>query len=131
MKLLLAVAVLLMSTLALGECIAFAPPRGDSTSLLARTPLATAVTLSGDFTFFESRHDGCWHVNVIAVQPHLEGGKDLGYTIAYTVTDPDEIEVAFHLFLGPDQSVFEEAMRTAAADTIRNIRFVRSLTKKK
>ena len=48
-------------------CIAFSPESSSPTNELAKQPLQSAVTLSGDFDFYDARHDGCWNVHVIAL----------------------------------------------------------------
>jgi hypothetical protein len=104
---------------------------GVSIADSARDPLATAVTLSGDFEFYASPHPGCWTVNVIALELSMEGGSRSGYAVAYTVTNPHEVEVGFALQVGPDRDVLERAMRAAAASAIQDIRFTRKSNPKK
>jgi hypothetical protein len=120
------------------ECIAFEPIHsgfsagsGADVADSARAPLATAVTLSGDFEFYTSAHSGCWTVHVIALELRTEGGSRAGFAVAYTVTNPHEVDAEFALQSGPDQAVFERTMRAAAASAIQDIRFTRKLNQQK
>jgi hypothetical protein len=103
-------------------CIAFSPESDSPTNVLARDPLQAAVMLSGDFDFYSSRHEGCWSVHVISLPVKSAKGKQVGYAVSHTITDPREIEVGHALTFGPDQDIFLQAMRKATADAIRNIR---------
>jgi hypothetical protein len=111
------------------ECIAFSPS-DSSSSMLAKDPLSTAVTLSGDFDFYPSSHLGCWEVNVIALEATTQDGLRVGYAVSYTITNPSGVELDFALRFGPDQAVIERAMRDAAADTIKHIRVIRKVNPK-
>lgn len=110
-------------------CIAFAPDSNSPTNRFAKDPLETAVMLSGDFDFYASHHDGCWNVHVLSLPIISAKGKPMGYAVSHTVTDPESIEVGHALTFGPDQDIFMDAMRKAAADAIRNIRLTRSAPK--
>jgi hypothetical protein len=119
--------VLMQSLAAVAQqkpCIAFAPESPSATTdIYARDPLATAVTLSGDFGFYPSQHYGCWNVHVLSMPINLEGGRVIGYAISYTVTDTSGVEVGHALQFGPETTtVFEMAMRSAAADAVKDIR---------
>jgi hypothetical protein len=103
-------------------CIAFSPQSDSPTNMFAREPLQSAVMLSGDFDFYEGRHDGCWNVHVISLPIKNAKGKEMGYAISHTVTDPHDVEVGHALTFGPDRDSFVQAMRKATADAIRNIR---------
>ena len=103
-------------------CIAFAPESDSPTNTFARDPLHSAVTLSGDFDFYEGRHDGCWNVHVISLPVKSAKGKPIGYAVSHTITDPRDVEVGHALTFGPDRDIFLQAMRRATADAIRNIR---------
>jgi len=82
-------------------CIAFSPGSDPSGSdMLAKDPLATAVTLSGDFEFYASDHDTCWTVHVLSMPVHLEGGIPIGYAVSYTVTDPHMLQIGHALQFG-------------------------------
>lgn len=108
-------------------CIAFSSDSDSSgTNIFARDPLATAVTLSGDFEFYASDHYTCWTVHVLSIPVYREGEMQIGYAVSYTVTDPRSIQVGHGLLFGPDRDTFERAMRNAAADAIKNIRLVQS-----
>ena len=109
-------------------CIAFSPESTSSTNALAKDPLEAAVTLSGDFDFYASRHEGCWNVHVISLPVMSGKGKRIGYAVSHTVTDPQNVEVGHALTFGPDQDIFSQAMRKAAADAIRNIRLAHSIS---
>jgi len=78
--------------------------------------------VSGDFDFYADRHDGCWNVHVISLPIKNAKGKEMGYAISHTVTDPHDVEVGHALTFGPDRDSFLQAMRKATADAIRNIR---------
>src|ERR1700683_4607621 len=79
-------------------CIAFSPGSDSSGSdVLAKDPLATAVTLSGDFEFYPNDHDACWTVHVLSLPVRLESGMPIGYAISYTVTDPHMLQIAHAL----------------------------------
>ena len=106
-------------------CIALSPESTAPANELAKGPLQTAVMQSGDFDFYPSRHEGCWSVHVISLPVSNTNGKHLGYAISHTVTDPQNIEIGHALTFGPDQDIFSRAMRKAAADAIRNIRYAR------
>src|ERR1700691_2757232 len=109
-------------------CIAFSP--GDEsagTDGLAKDPLATAVTLSGDFEFYASSHAACGTVEVLSLPVQLENGVPIGYAISYTVTDPKSIQIYHGLQCGPDRNAFEQAMRKAAAEAVKDIRFTQYL----
>jgi hypothetical protein len=112
------------------ECIAFAPASSDSVTNLARDPLATAVTLSGDFRFYPRAHFECWQVHVLSIPVTVVGGEG-GYAVSYTVTDLGGVEVGFGLQVGPDRDTFDRAMREAAKDAITDIRFKRKLNENK
>jgi hypothetical protein len=103
-------------------CIAFSPESDSPTNALARDPLQAAVMLSGDFDFYSSLHDGCWSVHVISLPVKTAKGKQIGYVISHTITDPHAVEVGHALTFGPDRDIFFQAMRKATADAIRNIR---------
>jgi hypothetical protein len=103
-------------------CIAFFPQSDSPTNTFAREPLQTAVMASGDFDFYASRHDGCWNVHVISLPIKNAKGREIGYAISHTVTDPHDVEVGHALTFGPDRDSFLQAMRKATADAIRNIR---------
>ena|SRR5215469_500090 len=109
-------------------CIAFSPDSTSATNALAKEPLEAAVTLSGDFEFYASRHDGCWSVHVLSLPVTSAKGKSIGYVVSHTVTDPQSIEVGHALTFGPGQDIFLQAMNKAAADAIRNIRLTRSIS---
>jgi hypothetical protein len=103
-------------------CIAFSPESDSPTNALAVNPLQASVTLSGDFDFYDSHHDGCWNVHVISLPVKSAKGKQIGYAVSHTVTDPHNLEVGHALTFGPDRDIFFQAMRKATADAIRNIR---------
>src|ERR1700757_341745 len=103
-------------------CIAFSPESDSSTNGLAVNPLQASVMVSGDFDFYDSHHDGCWNVHVISLPVKSAKGKQIGYALSHTVTDPHNLEVGHALTFGPDRDVFEQAMRKATADAIRNVR---------
>lgn len=103
-------------------CIAFSPESDSPTNMLARDPLQAAVMLSGDFDFYANRHDGCWSVHVISLPVKSAKGKQVGYAVSHTVTDPHDVEVGHALTFGPDRDTFLQAMHKATADAIRNIR---------
>lgn len=103
-------------------CIAFSPESSSPTNQLAKQPLQAAVTLSGDFDFYDTRHDGCWNVHVIALPVANKKGKTIGYAVSHTVTDIHDVEVGHALAFGPDQGIFLRAMNKATADAIRNMR---------
>jgi hypothetical protein len=103
-------------------CIAFSPDSVSETETYAKDPLATAVALSGDFIFYSSHHYTCWNVHVLAMPVNMTGGTRVGYAISYTVTDLSGGEVGHGLLFGPDNNVFDKAMRDAAADAIKDIR---------
>jgi hypothetical protein len=103
-------------------CIAFFSESDSPTNPLAREPLQSAVMLSGDFDFYASRHDECWNVHVISLPVTNAKGKEIGYAVSHTVTDPHNVEVGHALTFGPNRSAFLQAMRRATADAIRNIR---------
>lgn len=114
-------------------CIAFSS-NSDSASnanLLAKEALSTAVTLSGDFQFYESPHQGCWTVHVISLPMSNEARMPIGYAVSYTVTDPNEIELDHVLLVAPDNSVFERAMRQAAVSAIKSVRLWERLMESK
>lgn len=110
-------------------CIAFSPESASPSNTFAKDPLEAAVTLSGDFTFFPSSHEGCWNVHVLSLPVTNAKGKQIGYVVSHTVTDPQGIEVGHALTFGPDRNIFLQAMRKAAADAIRNIRRSRPVSK--
>lgn len=110
-------------------CIAFVPESDSPTNAFAKDPLEAAVMLSGDFDFYEGRHDGCWNVHVISLPVKSAKGKSIGYAVSHTVTDPHDIEVGHALTFGPDRDIFLQAMRKATADAIRNIRLTRPAQK--
>lgn len=103
-------------------CIAFVPDSDSPTNTLAKDPLQDSVMLSGDFDFYEARHEGCWNVHVISLPVKNAKGKAIGYAVSHTVTDPHNVEVGHALTFGPDRDIFLQAMRKATADAIRNIR---------
>jgi hypothetical protein len=103
-------------------CIAFSPESESPTNALAISPLQASVMLSGDFDFYGRHHDGCWNVHVISLPVKSAKGKQIGYALSHTVTDPHNLEVGHALTFGPDQDIFLQAMRKATADAIRNIR---------
>jgi hypothetical protein len=107
-------------------CIAFSSADSTETNIYARDPLASAVTLSGDFGFYSSQRSTCWNVHVLSA-PVTMGGSAVGYGISYTVTDPSGVEVGHGLLIGHDTAVFDTAMRNAAADAVKSIRFMQSL----
>jgi hypothetical protein len=107
-------------------CIAFSSASSSPSNELAKAPLQAAVMQSGDFQFYETDHEGCWNVHVISLPVTNAQGKQLGYTISHTVTDPQDIEVGHALTFGPDEDIFVRAMRKAAADAIRNIRLAKT-----
>lgn len=109
-------------------CIAFSPESTSPANELAKQPLENAVMQSGDLEFYPSRHEGCWTVHVISLPVTNAKGKNLGYAISQTVTDPQNVEVGHALTFGPDQDIFLRAMRKAAADAIRNIRLARGVS---
>jgi hypothetical protein len=109
-------------------CIAFSSESTSPTNMLAKDPLETAATLSGDFDFYASHQEGCWNVHVISLPVMSGKGKRIGYAVSHTVTDPQNIEVGHALTFGPDQDIFLQAMRKATADAIRNIRVAHSIS---
>ena|SRR5215471_1551105 len=130
-RLLLFILLLTEAVVAQGgkACIAFSPDSTSATNALAKEPLEAAVTLSGDFEFYASRHDGCWSVHVLSLPVTSAKGKSIGYVVSHTVTDPQSIEVGHALTFGPGQDIFLQAMNKAAADAIRNIRLTRSISR--
>jgi hypothetical protein len=124
--LLLAEAVFAQNVTKEKPCIAFSPESTSRTNALAKDPLEASVMLSGDFEFVATRHEGCWNVHVLSLPVITAKGKPMGYVISHTVTDPKSTEVGHALTFGPDRDIFVQAMRKAAADAIRNIRFTRS-----
>lgn len=134
MKALCLVIVLLAQTVAAQNtteqkpCIAFSPESTSPTDAFAKDPLESAVMLSGDFVFYTRPHEGCWNVHVLSMQVATATGKNMGYVISHTVTDPQNVEVGHALIFGPDRDIFLQAMRKAAADTIRNVRLVRGIS---
>jgi len=106
-------------------CIAFSPESTSPTNAFAKGPLENAVTPSGDLEFFPTHHDGCWNVHVLSVPVSNAKGKQMGYAVSYTVTDPQRVEVGHGLNCGPDQNIFLHAMDKAAADATRSIRLTR------
>ena len=115
-------AVIAQSMASRKPCIAFSPESDSPATALARDPLQAAVMLSGDFDFYASRHDGCWMVHVISLPIKNAKGKQVGYAISHTITDPRDVEVGHALTFGPDRDIFLQAMGKATADAIRNIR---------
>lgn len=113
------------STMAEKPCIAFSPQSTSSTNAFAKDPLQSAVMASGDLDFYPSQHDGCWVVHVLSLPINSAKGKNLGYVVSQTVTDPQGLEVGHALTFGPDRDIFVPAMNKAAADAIRNIRLSR------
>lgn len=109
-------------------CIAFSPQSTSPTNTFAKDPLEAAVSLSGDFEFYATQHEGCWNVHVLSLPVSSAKGRPIGYVISHTVTDPQGIEVGHALIVGPDQNIFVQAMRKAAADAIRNIRLKKSVS---
>jgi hypothetical protein len=107
-------------------CIAFSPQSISSTNTFAKDPLKAAVMLSGDFDFYPIDHDGCWTVHVLSLPISSAKGKNMGYAISHTVTDPQGVEIGHGLTFGPDRDIFGQAMRKATADAIRDIRLARS-----
>jgi len=107
-------------------CIAFDGGGPETIDSMAREPLSTAVTLSGDFEFSSSSRTGCWTVNVLSLVVRSGSGVQVGYAVSYTVTDPSGFEVNHYLMCG-QEDIFDGAMRKAAADAVKNIRFVQSL----
>ena len=107
-------------------CISFVPESDSPTNIYAKEPLQAAVTLSGDFEFYESGHEGCWDVHVLSLPVVSSKSKRIGYAISHTVTDPKGLEVGHALTFGPDPDIFVQAMHRAAAEAIRNIRLARS-----
>lgn len=122
--------ILSLSTLSLAAqtqsskkpCISFVPESDSPTNTFAKDPLQDAVMFSGDFDFYEGRHDGCWKVHVISLPVKSAKGKPIGYAVSHTVTDPRDVEVGHALTFGPDRDIFFQAMRRATADAIRSIR---------
>jgi hypothetical protein len=108
-------------------CIAFSSGDSTETNNYARDPLATAVTLSGDFRFYPSQHATCWNVHVLSAPLESEG-RPLGYAISYTVTDPSGVEVGYGLLIRHDTTVFDIAMRNAAAAAVKDIRLTQSMS---
>jgi len=126
LTLLLASTVAAQTAVAEKPCISFVSESPSPTNIYAKEPLQAAVTLSGDFEFYESGREGCWDVHVLSL-PVISGKrKRLGYAISHTITDPKRMEVGHALTFGPDHDIFVKAMHKAAADAIRNIRLVRS-----
>lgn len=107
-------------------CIAFSPESDSPTNALAKDPLEASVLLSRDLNFYATRHEGCWTVHVLSLPVTSANGTNMGYVISHTVTDPQSNEVGHALAFGPDQDVFAQAMRKAAADAIRNVRLKKS-----
>jgi len=126
LSLLLAGTIAAQTAVADKPCISFVPESTSPTNTYAKGPLQAAVMLSGDFKFYASGHEGCWDVHVLSL-PVISGkSKRIGYAISHTVTDPKGMEVGHALTFGPDRDIFVQAMHKAAADTIRNIRLIRS-----
>ena len=110
-------------------CIAFSPESASPTNAFAKDSLEAAVTLSGDFNFYPTSHEGCWNVHVLSLAVTNAKGKRMGYAVSHTVTGPQGTEVGHALTFGPNQDIFVPAMRKAAADAIRNIRLERPVSK--
>jgi hypothetical protein len=126
LSLLLAGTIPAQTAVADKPCISFVPESTLPTNTYAKAPLQAAVMLSGDFKFYASGHEGCWEVHVLSL-PVISGkSKRIGYAISHTVTDPKGMAVGHALTSGPDRDIFVQAMHKAAADTIRNIRLIRS-----
>ena len=126
LSLLLAGTIAAQTAVADKPCISFVPESTSPTNTYAKEPLQAAVMLSDDFKFYASGHEGCWDVHVLSL-PVISGkSKRIGYAISHTVTDPKGMEVGHALTFGPDRDIFVQAMHKAAADTIRNIRLIRS-----
>ena len=108
-------------------CIAFvAADDNDPYVQRARDPLRTAVTFSGDLDFYPAYKASCWRVHVIAAAIKHENGSHSGFVVCYIITDPAQIFVDQGLHIGRNEEVFEDAMRKAAAKTIKHIREMHS-----
>src|ERR1700751_5491516 len=81
-------------------CIAFSSESTSPTNMLAKDPLETAATMSGDFDFYASHQEGCWNVHVISLPVMSGKGKRIGYAVSHTVTNPQNIEVGHALTFG-------------------------------
>ena len=119
MKLIFALVLLISTSLAADRpCVAFHSEASDpQTAKMSRDALEIAVTLSGEYDFYPVARYGCRVVDEISFA--TTGVK--GYVISFVVLDPAD-KLLYHGVVTGSDEAFDNAMRRAATEAIKNIR---------